>query len=287
MSGTSGMSPVESYLTYSTNEAKYANADAKGNAQETNLIAYFQKNAGKITSPAALLGNYQALSVVLGAFNMSSSINQTALLKKLMTEDPTSKTSTAQKLASAKFLSFAHAMSSWKPPPFSSNAGIAAVVTAFKTNTFEAGAGQQTLGMQNALYFKRMAGGITKITQLQSDSQLLEVAVVSNGLPIDAYDNLSFQEQTTWLTKNVPIANLQKPSYVQHQAELYLVQQQLNNPVTAQPTPAAGSMLSLFEGSGNNSGTKGIMNILESSLGTTSSLLGTTTSNSSLLSLFA
>ncbi len=101
MSGTSGMSPVESYLTYSTNEAKYANADAKGNAQETNLIAYFQKNAGKITSPAALLGNYQALSVVLGAFNMSSSINQTALLKKLMTEDPTSKTSTAQKLASA------------------------------------------------------------------------------------------------------------------------------------------------------------------------------------------
>ncbi len=287
MSGSTGVSPVQSYLTYSGNEAKYADAQASSSPQETNLINYFRANASKITTPAALLGNYQALAVVLGAFNMSSSMNDTAFLRQLMTQDPTSKSSTAQKLANAQYLSFANAMSTWNPPPFATASGINAIVTAYKTNQFEANANTQTAGMQDALYFKRMAGSITTITQLQSDPKLLAVAVTSLGLPLTAYDDLSFTQQTTLLTNKLKISDLQNPAYVQKLSELYLVQQQLNAPLT--PTaPAAGTTLSLFEGAGNESGANGLLTILESSTGTTSSLLGTTTTgNPNLLSLFA
>jgi hypothetical protein len=286
MSGSTGLSPIQSYLTYSANETKYANANAAGNGQESSLIAYFQNNAAKITSPAALLGDYKALSVVLGAFNLSGSIDDTALLQQLMTQDPTSKTSTAQRIGSASYLSFANALSNWKPPPFSTASGISAIVTAYKTNQFEASVGQQTTGLQNALYFTRTAGSITSLTQLQSDANLLAVAVTGLGLPLTAYDNLSFTQQTALLKQKLNLADLQKPSYVQHLSEMYLVQQQLDAPATP-AAPAAGTTLSLFSGSSGNTGGGGVLTILEGSNASTTSLLGTTTASSNLLSLFA
>jgi hypothetical protein len=287
MSGSTGLPPLQSYLTYGANEAKYANAAAAANGQETSLINYFQKHAGGITSPSALLGNYKALTIVLGAFGLSGSINDTALLKQLMTQDPTSKTSLAQKLGNAKYLSFANALSNWNPPPFATVSGVASVVTAYKTNQFEASAGQQTPGLQNALYFKRTAGSITTLTQLQSDASLLAVAVTGIGLPLTDFQELSFDQQTAMLTSKLKIGDLQKPGYIQHLSELYLVQQQLNAPLTP-AAPAPGSELSLFPYSGTSTSGDGVLTILEASNGETSSLLGTsTTGTSNLLSLFA
>ena len=72
MSGSLGVSPISQYVSYSANEAKQASSYAQTNAQETSLSAYFTKNASTITSPAQLLGNYKALSVVLGAFGIGS-----------------------------------------------------------------------------------------------------------------------------------------------------------------------------------------------------------------------
>ena len=285
MSGSTGLSPLQSYLSYSSNETKYVDASAASNGTETALIAYFQKQAPAIKSPSALLGDYKALSLVLGAFNLSGSINDTALLKQLLTQDPKSKTSLAQRLGNAKYLSFATALSTWTPPPFSSASSIAALVKAYKTNQFEAGADKQTPGLQKALYFTRQAGAIKTYTQLQSDADLLAVAVTGIGLPLTAYENLSFQQQSALLKQKLNIADLQKPAFVQHLAEFYMVQQQLNAPQTAS-APAAGSLLALFPGSGADTSGDSVLSILQSAAGGTSSLLGGGTSNN-VLSLFA
>jgi hypothetical protein len=288
MSGSTGLSPLQSYLSYSANEAKYANAAAVGNAQQTGLIDYFQANAGTITTPAALLKNYKALSVVLGAFGVGNLIGSTALVQQLLTQDPTSKSSVAYRIGNAKYLAFATALHSWSPPPFSTADGVNAIVTAYKTNNFEASANTQSAGLQNALYFTRMAKSITTVTQLQSDSSLLAVAVTGIGLPLTAYDNLAFSQQTALLTQKLNLANLQKPAYVQHLAELYLVQQQLTAGTQVQK-PQAGSVASLFSGSATSGDS--VLTILEDSNGGgTSSLLGANTSGTatnSLLSLFA
>jgi hypothetical protein len=282
-------SPIQTYLTDSANEAKYASASALANAQQTNLINYFTANAASITTPTALLNNYKALSVVLGAFGIGNLINSTALVKQLITQDPTSTSSVAYQIGNAKYISFANALQSWNPPPFSTSSGVNAIITAYKNNNFEAQAGTQTPGMQQALYFTRTAGSITSLTQLQSDSDLMAVAVTGLGLPLTDFDNLSFDQQTALMQQKLNIGDLQKPSYVQHLAELYLVQQQLNNS-SATPTIQPGTIASLFTSSNSGSGNS-LLSILQSaqeaSSGTTASLLGTsTTSSNPLLSLF-
>lgn len=276
---------MQTYLSDSANETKLANASARANGQQTALINYFQNNAGAITTPDALLKNYKALTVVLGAFNLSGDINNTALLRQLLTQDPTSKTSLAHRSGNAKYLSFATALSTWTAPPFATATAVNSIVSAYKTNLFEATADQQSAGLRQALYFTRIAGSITTVTQLQSDKDLIAVAVTGLGLPLTAYDNLSFSQQTALIKQKLNLADLKKPAYVQHLAELFLVQQQLAASNTV-PTVAAGSVVSLFSGGGDTSG-NGVLTILESNLGTNSLLGGSTTRPSSVLSLFA
>jgi hypothetical protein len=294
MSGSIDSSPIQQYLTYSASEAKYAASYSTTNAQATNLIDYFQKNASSITTPAALLGNYKALSVVLGAFGVGNLINSPALVKQLLTQNPKSTSSTAYRIGNAKYLAFATALHSWSPPPFATSSGVQAIVKAYQLNGFEASVSPSQIsstgtatsnGLQQALYFTRQAGSITSYTQLQSDSELLAVAVTGLGLPLNAYDNLSFTQQTALLKEKLPIADLKKPSYVQHLAEQYIVQQQLlSGPVDT--TPQAGSILNAF--SGSDTSANSLLTILNAGSNTGStSVLGTSSSNSSLLSLFA
>lgn len=287
--GAGGDSPVQAYLTDSANETKYANANALGNPQASYLISYFTKAAPNIKSPAALLGDYRALSVVLGAYNLSQFSNSPALVKALLTQDPTSKSSVAYRSGNAAFIEFATAFKSWSPPPFSTASGVNSVLSAYKDNLFEKAANTQTPGLQNALYFTREASTVTTLTQLQSDSNLLAVAVTGVGLPLSAFDNLPFSQQTTLLQNKLKIADLQKPAYVQHLAELYLVQQQLSSSGTA-AAPAAGSVASLFASSSGTNAAQGVLTILsagDSSAGTSTLLSSSSSASNSVVSLFA
>ncbi len=286
-------SPIQQYVSYTKNEAKIAASYATTNGQETNLIGYFQKHAASITTPAALLSDYKALGLVLGAFGIGDLINSPALVKQLLTQNPANAGSTAHRIGNAKYLAFANALYSWKPPPFATAAGVTAIVKAYQLNGFEAstnstgsGNSTQTTGLQQALYFTRIAGSVTSYTQLQSDAGLLAVAVTGLGLPQTAYDNLSFEQQTALLKAKLPIADLKKPSYVTHLAEQYLVQQQLaNGPIDT--TPQAGSLLNAFSASDTTADS--LLTILGSgSAGSSTSLLGTQTKAANpLLSLFA
>ena len=290
MSGTT-ISPLQTYLADKANETKLAAAASQANAQQNNLITHFQANAAGIKSPASLMKDYKALSLVLGAFGLGNLINATALVKQLMTQDPEDNQSVAHRTGNAKYIAFAKAMSVWNPPPFATAASRAAIITSFQKNAFEAAADTQTPGMQKALYFTRTAGSIKSLTQLQSDADLLAVAVTGVGVPYAAFVNLSFEKQTALLKQKINIADLQKPKYVTHLAEMYLVQQQLSASTThATPTVHPGSLVSLFSPYAQSDG-NGVLTILlqqeSASSGNTASLLGSNTGSSNLLSLFA
>ena len=293
MSGALGISPIQQYVSYAANEAKHAASYALTNPTESSLGAYFTKNAATITTPTQLLGNYKALSVVLGAFGIGSLIGSTALIKQLLTQDPTSKSSTAQRIGNAQYLAFAQALHSWSPPPFGTTAGVSAVVKAYQLYGFEAsqnapatgGGTAQNNGLQQALYFTRIAPSITSYLQLQSDQQLLNVAVTAVGLPLTAFDGLSFEQQSALLKQKLPIANLTKPSFVTHLAEEYIVQQQLANGPSIS-TPQAGSLLNAF--SDTDTTAASLLTILNASTTTSTSVSSTgTTAANPLLSLFA
>ena len=280
MSGTTGLSPITLYVSYAAHETTRAQAALKSNPEATALIAYFKKEAPSITSPSALLKNYKVLSLVLGAFNLQGSVNDTAVLRQLLTQNPKSSSSLAQRLGNPQYQLFANALSNWNPSPFSTIAGINQLVSAYTTNQFEQSTNQQAPGLANALEFTREASSLKSVAAVQSDAHLLSVAVTGLGLPLQNFEELSFDQQTSILQKKLNVANLQKPSYVQHLVESYLVQQ----PSADSGEPAAGSTASLFSDGTDTSGA-GVLAILDPSASASGS--GSTDSGSSALSLFA
>ena len=279
MSGSAGLAPVPLYLTYAADEAKYAAGAVAPGTQAGALLAYFKKAAPTITSPDALLKDFKALSVVLGAFGLSDKIGQTAVLRKLLTQDPTAKTSLANTIGNAKFRAFANALSDFSTPPFATAAGLAKIVGPYTLNIFEQSADKQAPGLANALYFTRKAAAVTSVTALQSDANLLKVEVTSLGLPVDNFNLLDFNQQTAILKDKVSVPDFQRPAYIKRAAEQYLVAQQSNT----DSGPANGSLASLFSDFTDTSG-DGLLSILNPpSSGTDAS----GNSGANTLSLFA
>lgn len=282
MSATTSLPPIPLYLAYTKDEGASAAAAARGDPQAVALIAHFRAVAPKITSPAALLSDQRVLSLVLGAFGLGARISQTALLRKLLSQDPHAPGSLAASLADPKIIGFAEAFRTWKPPPLTSPKNVTTLINAYRATRFEQAADTQAAGLQDALYFKRNIGGITSLTQLQSDPNLLKVAARALGVPYDTYAALDFTRQTALLKAKIKLSDLTNAHWVAHTAELYLLQKnvtQIGTPV-AQP----GTLAALFGGSDATASSNSLLTILDTSL---SSSTGTTIASGSVLSLFA
>ena len=101
---------ISTYLTISKNETAAIDKFAASDPTTEQGVAALTKAAPSIGSPTALLNDQAALAVVLGAFNMTADSSETAVLKALMTQDPTSSTSLAVTSNNADFKAFAEFM---------------------------------------------------------------------------------------------------------------------------------------------------------------------------------
>lgn len=109
----STVSPITSYLVAQKDETTAAQNYAKTDSVTANEVATFEKDAGSITTVDGLLKNYSVLQVVLGAYGLSSLSGQTAIIKDLLTQDPSSSTSLASKSSNASWQAFAKAFAVW------------------------------------------------------------------------------------------------------------------------------------------------------------------------------
>ena len=254
MSGIGGLPPIPVYLAIEKNEQQYAARVEKTDAPTQSNIAYFQSVAPKLTSPQALLGNYRALEVVLGAFGLGSAINETGILKDLMTQNPADPTSLAQQSANPLYLRFAQFLSRWNPPPFSDPKTIQTIISQYQLNQFEQNEGNQIPGMQQALYFTRTIGTITSIDQLMADPTLLNVVETVTNQP-QQFGLLDFNQQVAILSKAVDLSKFKNPAYIQKYVEQYLALIQENPP----PAPGPSGVLALFQPSNSANGGLGQM----------------------------
>lgn len=249
---TERLMPISSIPALSVYQVESANESAKVIAFEKSDpltkadIAYFIRQAPKLKTPDALLRDYRSLSIVLSAFGMKVSLRQTALLRKLMTEDPSNKNSVVQKLANPAYLRFASAMGQFKTPPFTSRVNVNAVVKAVGTQNFEAAQDFLSSGISDALYFKRSIPALTTITQLMSDPRLLKVAQVATNMP-DQFGLLDYNFQVKLLTKQLSMKDFQNPGYVDKFVGRYLAVTSTSN---AGATDIAGT-LSILQNSGS------------------------------------
>jgi hypothetical protein len=245
----SGIDNLTGWAVLQKNTASIEKAYA-ADGSATNDIAYFQSVAPSLTTPDALLKDYRALSFVATAYGLGSQVDQTAILRKLMTENPNATTSLAQQLSDNNYRIFANALSTWAPPPFSSQATIDAAIAGFKQHSFNTAIGQDSVPLQEASYFTQNATGLTKLSQIMADKPLLDVVRVALGIP-DTFGNLSYDQQVAILAPRVDMTQFATADGVAKFVTKYLAMDTLN-----QITAGNGSdpVLSLFAQSGNSNG---------------------------------
>lgn len=240
------MAAIPQYVSIVKDEQKSVQQWTKTSPQTQKTLQVFQKTASQITTPDQLLKNYQALSVVLGAYGMTSSLGQTALLRQLMTQDPTATTSLASRGGNTAWKAFAKDFSDWTSSPLASSSVLSKISQNYLTNSYENTVQTETPGLGNALYFTRMVTSDTKLVNLMADPKLLKVAVTVAGFDPTQFGALDYSEQQRLLGKKLDLKQLANPQSVQKFAQRYLALLQMHPEKTN--TPA--SMLTLYGASG-------------------------------------
>ncbi len=249
MSGTITLPPIPAFNRISANEAGYVASFAKSDPQTKSDAAYLTAQAPKLTSPDKLLRDYRSLSIVLGAFGIGSYINDTALLKQLMTQNPSDTKSTAYQMANPALTRFATAMGQFTTSPFSSATNVTALLNAAATNNYETAQDTLSPGLSDALYFSRNIGSVTNIDQLMADPKLLQVAQVATNMP-SQFGTLDFNTQVRLLSQQINIKSFSQPGGVQRFITKYLAMNEANN-TTATDTTGALAILTGSGSSGN------------------------------------
>jgi hypothetical protein len=244
-----GIDNITGWAVLQKNSAAIEKTYAAGGSDNSDL-AYFTKVAHTLTTPDALLKDYRALTFVATSFGLGEQVDQTAILRKLMTESPTDPKSLAMQLSDERYRKFAAAMSTASGAvPLSDPSTVASIVAGYKEQSFETSIGQDNGALQEATYFTRNALGATKLSQLMADKPLLDVVRTALGIP-DAFSNLDYDQQVAILTPRVDMKQFATADGVAKFIGKYLVMDQLRQ---SQAASASDPMLSLFSGSGDGS----------------------------------
>lgn len=166
------------------------------------------------------------------------------------------------------------AVSGGSTPALSDAANVDTIVSSFETSTYETKMGQQYAGMDKALYYARTMSGITSISQLMSNSNLLSVVTTSLGMG-SYFGALDYDQQVRILTAKVDLKTMTTPAGIQKTAEQYLI-----NEAGTQSTKQTGLVALL---SGQSTSDSDLFSLIAGA--TTSS--GTSSTSDPVLSLFA
>ncbi len=109
MSGVSGSTAISVYLSTIKDEQTQVARYVKSDPTLAATAAKFARTASTLTTPTAILKNYSALQVLTGAYDIGGDINETAVLKDLITQNVNSSSSLVQRTANTDFLHFARA----------------------------------------------------------------------------------------------------------------------------------------------------------------------------------
>jgi hypothetical protein len=227
MSLLSGFDNITGWSILQKNSAAIEKGYASTTSQAAQIAA-FEKIAPTLKTPAELLANYQALDFVTTAYGLGGEAYQTAILKKLMTQDPTKSSSLAQQLSDNNYRKFADALSSWSPPPFSDPANIAAAVAGFKQAQFNSSLGQDNQALEEAEYFKQNIGSAKTVYQVMSDKALLDVAVTALGIPFSSFAALDFTQQVQILKPRLDLKDFTTTAGIEKFINQYLAINEVN-----------------------------------------------------------
>ncbi len=239
------LSGTSSLLWYKLAESQTESHMKMFEAQPTTArdIEIFKEEIGNVKSVDDLMKNRTLLSVTLSAFQLESELDKYAFVEKMLTEDPDDDDSLVNKLVEPRWTKLSTAMYGLNLDPdfFQNEANVNAILEGYKTNEFEKFEGQNAPGIRQAMYFDRLAGDVTEISQILADKSLMEVVRVGLGLP-ESFLSLDYEQQKARLEKEVDLEDFADPVEIAKMVERYLVMTEINN-----TDPAANPLISLFQ----------------------------------------
>jgi hypothetical protein len=211
----------------------------------------FRERAGQIESVEALLRDRRTLTMVLEAFQLESEVGKTAVLRKLLTENPADEASFANRMADPRYRQLNAAFGGRGGAPLGSAALVERIVAGAMTNRFEKAAGEGNPGLREALYFKRIIGQVGTIPALMTDRALTTVVRTALGQR-SQFGLLTYERQRDFLAARVDAASFADPKAMDRMVQRYLVRAERS----AAPSDPRLALL------GGGSGAAGLPNLL-------------------------
>lgn len=214
-------------------------------AETKRDLAYFKEKFPKVTSVDALLKDRRLTEFVLGAVGLEAAIDQKAIIKKALTEDPAATTSLVNRLADPRWAQFAKAMSFLNTEPAkAADAKVqVGLVEGWRTNGFEKWAGETNgSAVREAMYFKRTISSVNTMWQAIANPTIGKVLRVGLGQP-EAFAALDADKQHARLIKGIDLAEFKDPKKVDR-----FLQRFLANSDRAAAGVAAGPVVTTLQG---------------------------------------
>ncbi|MEO1656178.1 MAG: DUF1217 domain-containing protein [Pseudomonadota bacterium] len=146
---------------------------------------YFRDNIGQVTSAEDLMADFRLYRYALTAFDLSDTIDQRAIIERVLAEDTLSDESLVNRLPDERFLEMAEAFDFAVVGAFNLGdpAFIDDVADRYRVVRSEEAEGEINDGVRLASYFLRNVGEIDNWFEVLADPPMREVVFTALGIP--------------------------------------------------------------------------------------------------------
>ena len=245
------------FLTRTLDQQQQAYTQSAPVARATT---YFRENIAKARTVDDLMADRRLLEVALGAFGLSGDINNTAFIRKVLSEGTLNEDAFANRLADKRYAALARTFGFGD---LGARTGLPRfpdqIIARFETQRFQEAVGQQNGDMRLAL---GLSQGLTEVLDSSSSDTARWFAMMGNaplrkvfetafGLPssfgrIDLDQQLEgFRSRAQSLFGTDKLADFTDPAIQEKMIRLFLVRSELQ---TTSATSSASIVLSLLRG---------------------------------------
>lgn len=230
-------------------EKRYAEA-AGDNGFSSSLIKLatlgYERSLAKVTTVDDFLANDTLVEYAKTAFGVEppgTEKNAKAFLRRVLTSDPTDKTSFAVRQTNPawKALAAAYNFTEEGAVAVQTDTQVDTTVNAYLRQTVEAQAGEENEGVRLALYFERKAPTITSAYSILADSALLKVVQTALGLSSQT-GTADVDVQANYISRKIDIEGLQDPDEVKKLLTRFTAMWEVANP-TSTPQSQVASLI--------------------------------------------
>lgn len=245
-SGGANSDPIPALKEAERNQTKDVAAEA-AKPDVARDIAAFKSAVAKAKTPADLLANTQARTVLLTANGLGDQAGYTALSTKALLSDTNDPKSLANKLSDTRWKDVAktYDFANQGLAVLQKQSTIDSIANGYAQVKWESGLDKQTPGLSVALDFRSRASTITSVDQILGDTNLRKAVTTALGIPDQiAFQPLEAQEHA--ISSRIDISQFKDPAFVEQFTQRYLIRAGQAAATSNASASSSSGLLSLY-----------------------------------------